>query len=91
MWLFHYVEEARRLCRFVQIASGALRLPCASIASCVLLSVCCCAPRRTVLAISFESAHDLWLSRGLEFAMELGMWGSWCSGLAVKSAGATFV
>ena len=41
--------------------------------------------------MTFESAHDLWLSCGLELAVETGMRCSWRAGLAVKSAGAAFV
>ena len=57
-------------------------------AACALLS---CARLRAPQDRSRESAHHLGRSRGLELAIRTGMWGSWHTGLAVKSAGATFV
>jgi len=50
--------EARQTCRVVHLVSGALLLPRAFAIACALLSVCCCARHRTVLAMSFESDHD---------------------------------
>ena len=56
--LFHYLKEVRETCDIEQIFSGALLLPRAFAIARVLLSVCCCARRRTVLAMSFLSGHD---------------------------------
>ena len=60
-------------------------------AACALLSMHGCARRRTVLAMTYESARDIWLYRGLQLMNETEWWGSWRVGLAARSAGATFV
>jgi|TARA_B110000971_G_C19691276_1_gene355555 hypothetical protein len=91
MRLFHYLKEVRSWCRVGQIVSGALRLQRASVLPVRCSALCCCAPRRTVLAMNFEPAHHLGLSHGLELAVETVMWGSWRAALAVRNAGATFV
>ena len=49
------------------------------------------APQWTVLAMTYESARDIWLYRGLQLMNETEWWGSWRVGLAARSAGATFV
>ena len=59
MRLFHYLKEVRSWCRVGQIVSGALRLQRASVLPVRCSALCCCAPRRTVLAMNFEPAHHL--------------------------------
>ena len=65
--------------------------PHESAAARVLLSVCCCARHRTVLAMTFESQHHPGRSRRLVLAIGAGMWGSWRAGIAVRRAGLTIV
>ena len=89
--LYYYLKEARETWGGVHIFEGAPLSPRESAVACALLSVCCCARRRTVLAMTFEFGHGLGCSRGLELTIVTGMWGSWRAGFAVRSAGATRV
>ena len=81
----------RRLWRYICILIGAPLLPRASAVARVLLSVRCCARRRTVLAVAFASDQDVWLCDGLLFELRALVCGLWRAGLAVRIAGATSV
>ena len=89
--LYQYLKEARETWGGVHMCEGAPLSPRESAVACALLSVCCSARRRTVLAKSFEFAHHPGRSRRLEIAIVTGMWGSLRAGFAVRSAGATRV
>ena len=66
-------------------------MPRASAVARVLLSVRCCARRRTVLAVALVSDQTFWLCGGLLFEIRALVCGSWRAGLAVKIAGSTSV
>ena len=52
------LKEVRETWGAVYIFEGAPLSPRESAAACTVLSVCCCARRRTVLGLSFSSGHD---------------------------------
>ena len=89
--LYYYLKEARETWGGMHICEGAPLSPPESAAAGTLLSVCCSARRRTVLAMSFECGHDLGRSRGLRLAIVTAMWGSWRAEPEVRSADATSV
>ena len=71
--LYFYLKEGDLRWGDVSFFAGAPLSPRESPAACALLSVCCSTRRRTVLAMSFESAHDLGRSRYLELTIVTGM------------------
>ena len=71
--LYFYLKEGDLRWGDVSFFAGAPLSPRESAAACALLSVCCSTRRRTVLAMSLESAHDLGRSRYLELTIVTGM------------------